>query len=398
MVSAAAFLCGIIVGRTCGIEQFGLYILGLSIITLLMEVHEAIIWSPYTVFSPHLSDSAFFLYTGSSFVHQLILSFLSTLLLGIVGVFLLWVTDLGSFSPIIWVLVFVSAFFVFQEYARRVCFATLRIKAALLLDTFAIFVQISAILALAYFGKLSASNALKVLGVGCGLAGLLWLVWFKHNLKFSCSAVVDDFYKNWSFGKWILGSAGTVFLGAKIFPWALAGFHGTGAVGLLGAGQGVTSLIYPFLRGSCIFLEPKSAHTYAHGGREALRSFVIKMSAVLAVVAGLFSLFAVLFGSKLVFLLYGFQHADLSLVITVLAVNVFVIAIDHAIYYSLLTIGKTALIFKINFLRLTFSLTFGLFAVIYFGILGAALGLLLGSLVTTTLYVLFFLKLFYAEN
>jgi len=54
IVSAASFLTTVIIGRACAKEQLGLYFLGWSIVCLLMELQNVLIWFPYTALSPRL--------------------------------------------------------------------------------------------------------------------------------------------------------------------------------------------------------------------------------------------------------------------------------------------------------------------------------------------------------
>jgi O-antigen/teichoic acid export membrane protein len=380
IVSGATFLAGIIISRVCGKEQFGLYFLGLTIIGLIMEFQYVLIWSPYAVYSPHLNDRAHTLYTGSSLIHQLVMSILGMLALTMAGVCLSWSPGLRKLDSVIWMLVLSSSFFGFREYLRRVFFAGLRIKAALALDSCATFLQVGGVVLLAYLGKLSASTAFGVMSIGCGLATISWLIWARQGFALSIKQAMADLARNWVFGKWILGVHSATFLSLQIYPWLLTGLHGTEAVGVLAACQGVVGLSNPLLNGSCLFLEPMAAHAFAQGGVKRLRSFLIKSTMAIGGGMSLFAAIVITFGSQIVSFIYGPHYAGYGLVISVLALYSVVSAIHFAIYYGIWAVGRSDLNFKINLGRLAVTLTLGLWLVKNLGPLGVAWGFLLSSL------------------
>ncbi len=72
IVSVTSFVTSMILARSCSKEEFGVYALGLTIIGLVTECQNVLIWSPYTIYSPRLRDSEFASYKGSfSFISWL---------------------------------------------------------------------------------------------------------------------------------------------------------------------------------------------------------------------------------------------------------------------------------------------------------------------------------------
>ena len=88
LVSGTRFLVGIIIGRTCSKEQFGLFALGLTAIFLVIHVQKSLISSPYTYNVAYLKGSAKSQYAGSTLLHSFSLS-LSTAALFLITIFLL---------------------------------------------------------------------------------------------------------------------------------------------------------------------------------------------------------------------------------------------------------------------------------------------------------------------
>jgi lipopolysaccharide exporter len=390
IVSATSFLAMIIIGRTCAKEQLGLYFLGMTIVGLLMELQNVLIWSPYTALSPRLRGSAHARYTGSTLVHQWVLGVLLMLVLAAAGFSLSRGWGPPGLAPVVWMLALAGPFITFREYARRVCFAGLQIKTALWLDAGAVLFQGSALIWLAYLGKLSAVNALGVMGLGAGLAGLLWLAWARRSMAFSKAGVASDLGRNWSFGKWLLGCALAQFLGRQTYPWILTAIHGVAAVAALAACQGVVALVNPFLLGTTNFLAPQGAQAFAQGGASAMRAFARKSTLAVAPVMALFCVGLMAFGSDLVTLLYGSKYAGLGLVIAILSLHILMEALSYGVGFGIFAMGRPDLEFRLEIARLLITCTLGLALVQVFGLIGVAWGLLLGSIVVLIGKILIF--------
>lgn len=393
IVSAASFVTMVIIARTCAKEQLGLYFLGLSIVGLCMELQNVLIWSPFTALSHRLKGSAHARYTGSTFVHQWASSGFSILALAGIGFLLSRGWGSPGLEPVVWVLAIAGPFITFREYARRICFANLQIKAAVWLDSGTALFQVSALLLLAYMGKLSSVHAFEIIGLGAFLAALVWFLWARRGLAFSKTGVVSDLRRNWSFGKWLLGGNLALFLGCQIYPWILNGLHGTAVVAALAACQGVVALVNPFLQGTTNFLAPKAAQAFAQGGAPELLTLVRKSTLAIIPVTVLFCLGFFVFGSRLASFIYGAQYAGLGPVIAILSLNVLIASLAIGVGYGIWAMGRTDLNFRIEFARLLITCTIGLWLVKHFGLIGVAGGLLLGSSSVLICQALVFRKL-----
>lgn len=398
VVSGTSFLVAIIIGRTCGKEQLGLYILGTSIVAFINLSQEFTIWSPYAIFSPRLTGSAHSLYTGSTLLHQWASSGIALVVLAGAGICLSGWTAARGMQPVIWMLVVVGSFIAFREYVRRVCFVRLQMKAVLLLDCGVAIIMASGIFLLAYLGKLSAARAFGVIGLGCALAGLAWFFWARKSLAFSLKQAALDLKHNWSFGKRILLATVAVSLSHQLSLWFLTIFHGPSAVGILAACQGVVYLANPFILGSALFLQVRTAHVFAQGGIDKLRGLVIKSTMVIALSMSLFCVAIIVLGDRLVTFIYGFQYAGHSLLLATLAISVLADFLHYGIFYGLLAMEKSGFILTLYLLRAGIILTIGVWLVYTYGPLGAAAGYLIAGLVTLVTPGFFFIKLFYSAE
>ena len=393
VASATNFLTGIIIARACSKEELGLYMLGFSLILFATDMQTSLIATPYMVYAPRLKGHAHSLYTGSTLIHQLVFCVVAMfcVICGAIAV----TNGVGprALGPVLWALVLVITLMMLREFARRVCFTRLKMRAAFLLDTSIAVGQIGGLLLLAHFRLLSASRAYWVAGLVCGVAFLGWLWSERGFCKPRVGESIADFKRNWTLGKWVFASGLVWAISMNLYPWLLAAFHGVGSAGVWAACLGVVSVSNPVLLGIQNLVGPKIAHEYAAKGHRALNRLVFKVTAVVAPLMFLLCLVMLGWGDRLLTLLYGRQYAGNGFVVAILALNFMVSAIAFAFSRALFAIDRARLDFLVNFAALFVMVTLGLWLVRTFGPLGAAFGLLGANFVTSVARVGFFMRL-----
>ncbi len=391
--SATNFLTGVIIARACSKEELGLYMLGFSLVLFVTDLQTSLISTPYMVYAPRLKDDAHALYTGSTLIHQLALCFF--IVLALMGGEIAIRHGVGprGLGPVLWALVAAGAFMMLREYARRVFFACLKVKRALLLDTWIAVGQIGGLLLLARFGLLSASRAYWLTGFACGIVVLGWL-WSERS--FYClrlSESLADLKTNWTFGKWVFASGLVWTVSMNLYPWFLAFYHGTSSTGVWATCVGVVALCNPVVMGVQNFLGPKIAHVCAEEGPSALRRFVFRASAVFSLPLLFFCLALMFLGGHLLALVYGDKYAGNGLVVALLAMNLVVSALAFSFSRGLFVIERADLDFIVNFVALFIMLTLGLWLVRSFSVLGAAYGFLITNVGATAVRCCTFAKI-----
>lgn len=393
VASATNFATGIIIARACSKEELGLYMLGFSLIFLMTDFQTSLITTPYMVYAPRLNGRAHALYTGSMLIHQL--TFCLITVFGVVcGAFAV-TQGVGprGLGPVLWALSIVIALIMLREHARRVSFARLKLKTAFLFDASIAVGQISGLLLLAHFGLLSASRAFWVIGSVCGIAVMGWLWLDRECYHPRMSESLSDLKKNWIFGKWVFASGLVWAVSMNLYPWFLVYFHGAASTGVWAACVGVVSVGNPALLGIQNFLGPKIAHVYALSGPKELRRFVVKISAVLALPISFLCLVLIVWGGRIIALLYGRQYAGNSLVVAILSINLLVFATSFSFSRALMAIERADLDFLVNFAALFTMVIMGFWLVRAYGTLGAAIGFLAANFVTSAVRAGVFLRL-----
>jgi len=382
VVSATNFLTGVIIARASSKEELGLYMLGFSLILLVTDLQSSLIATPYMVYAPRLKGEAHASYTGSTLIHQLALCFL--IVLGLIGAEIALRHGVGprGLAPVLWALVAMATFITLREYARRICFACLNVKRALVLDTCIAAVQIGGLLLLARFGFLSASRAYWVVGFACGTAVLVWLWSERSFYRLRIRESLADFKRNWTFGKWVFASGLVWAISMNLYPWLLAAFHGTASAGVWAACMGAVALGNPAVLGVQNLLGPKIAHVYAQDGWKSLRKFVLRSSLAFALPMLFFCVAMTLLGGTLVTMLYGHKYAGNGLVVALLGINLAVSILAFLFSRALFAIERADVDFVVSFLALIIMITLGLWLVRRLGPIGAAFGMLGANLTT----------------
>jgi O-antigen/teichoic acid export membrane protein len=393
VASVTNFATGVIIARASSKEEFGLYMLGFTLILLVTDLQTSLIATPYMVYAPRLQGRAHAQYTGSTLIHQVVFSLLATLV--VIGAACAARFGVGphGLEPVLWALAGVGSLIMLREFVRRICFASLKLRTVFLFDAFIGVGQIGGLLILAHFKLLSAARAYWVIGAICGLAVLCWLWFNRHQYSLRLDESVLDLKRNLIFGKWVFASGLLWTASTNLYPWLLAFFHGAAAAGIFAACLGVVSASNPVLLGIQNFLGPKIAHVYATRGRIGLRKFVLKISGSMAIPVALLTLVMITWGDRFIGLLYGSRYTGNGRVVAVLACNLLLSAVVFSFSRALFAIERADLDFALNFAAIFIMLTLGLWLVKTHGPLGAALGLNIAGVVTSVLRVGAFLKL-----
>ncbi len=393
VVSGANFLSGMIIGRFSSKDEFGLYMLGMTIIMVVTDLQTSLITTPYMVFNPQTESSSRTGYTGSTLVHQTALSLLTGVILFLAGIILTLGFGPSGLESVILILAFFGIFMLFRDYVRRILFARLHMHKAFVLDTFVSVIQVAGLGILAYTGLLSAARAYMVLGTVAGIAVLFWLISSRKEITIESGRIITDAARNWTFGKWVFASGLVWTISMNLYPWFITAFHGTSATGVWAACMGVMALGNPLLLGIQNYLGPRIANVHAHNTHLKLRKYVYRNSMIFTGLLAPVLLILIFFGEKLLTTIYGDQYAGNGIVVGLLGVNLTLSAIVFSFSRALFAMERANLDFKVNLSALAVLFGSGIWLVRSKGPLGAAIGLIAANAVSSCIRWVIFKKL-----
>jgi O-antigen/teichoic acid export membrane protein len=391
--SAASFVTNIIVARGCTPAQFGVYILGLRLIDVAMEVENVTIWAPLTVLIPRLKKDAQTRYIRSTFVHQCVITGIVAIIMAVAGSILFNHERAQELARVMLMLACAIFPILLREYARRVGFARLDMRTVLAMDIIVASIQLVALWTLAHMRGISLESVYAVIGIAA-LFGIV--VWGPHVRRWTTpmrSELQSDWRRNWILGKWFVSGNLTLLASTQIYPWSLSALHGTQATALLGAGDGIVNIIRAPLMAAQNILGPLTAHAYAHGDMRKVRRLVWSASTIMGIGTALFCVAIFFGGERFATLLYGSKFAGLGPLLFLMALNMLCMALTIGPSYALSAMDRPDVNVYINAVALLVSCTGGLWLVWQHGAIGAAIGLVIGNAVATILRHVIFVTL-----
>jgi O-antigen/teichoic acid export membrane protein len=387
VVSGTSFLTTVLIGRTLGKHQLGLYVLAYSVVVVLLEVQNSFIASPYTMKSPQLDLPAQARYTGSALVLTIGLSATGAVVLFAVGMIFPAGSGLGEVKPLFLIVSLIVAPLLLREFGRRVCFAHFHVREVLSLDSLGSLIQIGGLLLLFYFGFRSVRSVYWLIASASGITAIVWLSSWRHRTVITFDGAILALRDTWSFGMWVLTGNLAILLSQQVYPWYLAWLKGPDATGTFAACTYLLALMNPFLTGVGNYLGPATANASIRGDRELSR-VVMRASLLLFLVVGMCCLAIVMFGNHLLRLLYGVGYRIDIHVLAVLGASVVILNSTLAVGFGFWAIGRPDVNLKINSLAVVIAVTAGPLLVGLYGLVGAAYGLLLAAFSVSVLRVL----------
>jgi O-antigen/teichoic acid export membrane protein len=315
-------------------------------------------------------------YASSTLVHQAAVSLLASGgLLVLAGVISAGVGP-PSFRPVAWVLAGVMPLLLLREFVRRFAFAHFRVRAAIAFDLAVSVMQLSGLLLLAWFHRLSIPAVYLVIGGSCGVACAAWFVAGAHPWRFTPAHIAADWRDHWSFGRWALAGQ-LAGLTCCVLPWMLERAHGVGAAGVWGTCNQLVGPASLFIMGMTNSFFPKAAHAFAHGGGPEVARVMRATMLMFVAVLGTFCL-AAWFAGDLLLVLFGRGYVGNGAVVAVLALAALADALGMTAGGGLWAMHRPKANFAADVVQtvVTFAVAGGL--VVPLGALGIAIAMVAG--------------------
>lgn len=385
VVSLQNFGTIVLIGRVCGAEELGIYVVCFTTILLATASCESLVIAPYMVLAgsrrPHDERT----YLGSVVAHQIVLALLFSLALGVSAVLVGASDGATHFTiPLLMLAIALPAILV-RELARRYSMAELRAQNAVVVDVAAAALQLAGLLGLATAGLLDVTTALGAIAAANIVSILPWWLAEQPRFRLSLSAVLADFRRNVLLGIWNLCALLTFIVLLYGTPWALTVLGSQAAVGIFGAAHSLAMVTNPLTQGIANNLMPACAITWREGGFARTRPLVERYTLVLVGSLAVVGAPIALFGDFLLSLLFGQGFAGHGGLIAILTLAAVVRAGAMAGYIGLWAAGRSDINAGINVLGLL--TLFASFTMLYpqAGLLGAGLAALSADILSAAL-------------
>ena len=392
VISISNFLATIILARNVDPTQLGVYGVGFVTLRLVRAFQDGLIVQPLNVFGAGMTQDEFKRYATVTSIFQVALAVLSAMIVAITG----WVLiELGNDTagPTLYILWLPFLWWQFQEYLRRMLYTRGKVFSAMLTSVIGNVARIIIMVYLANRGQLTGISGLEAIAWGSFVA-LLPSLWLTRNYwTRQITHVKEIWWRNWTFGRWLLASFLANWAVVEFYPILTAGLISFAAAGAYRALQNLVAPIHLLLRAIDTFLTPRAAKLYENNGLRALTSTLRSIYLAIALPVLLVLVLALLFPEQLLGLIYGDTYLEYSN-------GVILMALFYALmfaYWPLQSIFKAAQlsrpIFVANFLAIVSMFTIGIWAILKWDVYGTIIGQGVNALVLTLVLWGYWIKL-----
>ena len=379
VVSGTSLFVTIAIGRYTVPSQLGIYALTASLIIALQNLQNSLISAPYTI-QRHRSSGTPAEHAGSALALCGLLSMIAMIVMLLVA----WIVDAQNEKPIleaaVWVLAAMAPFILLREFGREFAFAHLQMSKVLLLDLGVAAAQVVILGSLAWSDLLSPATALMGIGAACGVVGLVWIYLDRKRFLVRANGLFETMRHSWRLGRWILANQLTLVAQVNLSYWLAFAIAGTSATGIYAACMCVASLANPLVLGLSNLMFAQATLAFKDGGYAKLRHDAFQETLLLGVTMTVFCLVIVFAGEEVLQLFFSQKayggHSD---ILVALALWQLVHAIGIPPSNALAAMERVRINFYTGLAATCIAVVFiGLLMVVW-GLLGAAIGLLIGS-------------------
>ena len=380
-----SFMAGLLVGRSGGAEQLGLYALAMTVVLLATDLQVALVSTPFMVRAPELSKAELDSLVGQTMLQQAAFLLIAALATGLAWLAFRTRGQATGIAQTIGALFVCLPPILARDYARRVEYARNQAHQALRLDGFVAVAQAAGLAVLFSAGRITA---VSVLFTNAGAAGLGYVAWVGSQsipIRSALSAFLGEARRSFILGRWVLASGAVWAVATQAYPWMLAHYFGARETGLWAACLGVLAFVQVPLTGLQHAIGPELATARVREGLNGLvsraRRWALGVASVLVLAAIAFGLI----GEVLVHALYGPDFTGVGATTFVLALSFAAAAAAFPFSRGLFVLRRAELDFAANFVPIAVLLGIGATLTQRYGTIGAAVGMLAANVVAAFL-------------
>ncbi len=384
VASLSNFAVGVAVARVAGVAGLGAYALVYSAWLFLNAIHRSLITDPMSIENDvHQPDAAQRIRVGLA--AELWLGMSAAVVFLAIGAILVafGAREFGvcfiGLAP--WLPCLLA-----QDYWRWVAFMKAQPQRALANDVLFDGIQISAFVALYFIGVHSSLLAVISWGVGA-VGGSLFGLW-QFSTRPSLRGGIGRIRDRWSLSKWLVAANAAnqaTSQSTLVLTGAFLGAAGIG--GMKAATLLVTGPSNVLLQAGGNIGLPETSKALMEQGWPGLRRVERFITAAGMASVGFIAVVVICFGRQLLALIYGQEFAKYALIADVVAISYFTATLSLGAILSLKATQNTRLLFPVTLLSLVVTVIAVVVLAPLFGLLGAAVGALIGNVAMSAGYL-----------
>jgi O-antigen/teichoic acid export membrane protein len=347
-ISLSSFVTVVALGRWGGDSALGTFALGWSGWFFASSLADSLIATPYTYYVnqkqrivPDLSMVALWGIISLGIVMIVVVSILLNFASGnIFG--LNSAHSTGSLSTIWPALPAAIVASLLREIVKRHYLATSQPARLLLVDCCGALLQISGIVALVYWQRLSASGALWVIAMAMlvPVLPLITISRFKRlrAAQYDCKKGLGAFF---DYGRWLLLGGACHVISVQAYPWLAFAGGGERLAGSFAACIALVNLLSPVFTGLINYYRPKFMAVTAKDSNVPLSRYVWRRVPFFLFPAVVLAIILSVFGERVLGELYGPSFITATPALRWLAFGTIAVALAGPVQLGLLALGQT---------------------------------------------------------
>jgi O-antigen/teichoic acid export membrane protein len=383
LISGTSFAVSVLLARLVGPEEYGAYVLGLSVLLFAASFHNALVIEPLSVFGPSSYRDRFRGYLGTVLrLHVVLTGALALLIAG--GAAVVWgVAGPGALAPALLGAAVATPLLLLFWTGRRAAYAVLRPRlaftgavafAAVMLGGFALLYSAEALTGLRVLALTAAAGL--VAAVPVLLAQRPALGPAAEGLRLGEVARV-----HWEYGRWVVATSIPFWLAGDAYQILVGAVLSIPDVAALRALQNLAVPMTQVMTAIGLLVLPWASAALHDQGPAAMHWGIVRVTLLLAAAAVVYGALLWLFGRPATVLLYKGRYAEHAHLLPLLAAGLPLAAVAQGFVVALQAMRAPDDVFKAYLAAGIFSVVGGLALTRALGLAGALAGYSLSFLV-----------------
>ncbi|WP_042513357.1 lipopolysaccharide biosynthesis protein [Bacillus cereus] len=354
VVSASNFALAFLLARFLPPNEYGAYVLALSVLLFINGIQTALSTIPLNVRGSSLKERKLHEYIQSLIYFHVLYGILFSFIL-IIVYFILYKNSGSTEITQAFLGVCIAFFFIqFQEFFKRLLYFWFRIKEVFIIDFVINVCLVTSIIIMNLMGRLDSLSIYIMMSV-TNLLGIVLCIykieirkkWKTLNLK----SIISGVLWNLNYGKWILGGNIFYWIGSQSYLFAATIFLDISSTAKIAATQNIINAVNVLVMGIQNIAMPMANKKLDIYGIAVLKKYIKKLIVIISVSVGLYGIVITLFSESIMDFLYKGQYSDVLYLMGLWSISFLISAINRMYTIFLNSTGKN----KVNFYIYAFN-------------------------------------------
>ncbi|MBI2799516.1 MAG: hypothetical protein HYX63_04415 [Gammaproteobacteria bacterium] len=368
--------------RYLSLEVFGIYTLLFTTYLIIIGLANTVVSEPIRVFAASLSEHELSRYLSC----QLIFRAVAALFAGMIGFLVCPLMGHPGGDLAVSFAFFIMASQL-HELGRATNSARRRWTSVLTIDVLYFIIRFALFGILVGLKRYSLGNALSVMAIGALIGGLYQpLAGIRFKLP-KPLALQRQWHLNWTYGHWIFLESVVFVASSQIYVYLVAAWVDTRSAGGLNAAQSIVNLLNILLTSVTVWATPLARHRLLIESYARWRALLIQVGIAACGLCSVIAVALVVGSQQLFALFFGRAYLEFASLLLPLSLAM-VLAVANGVFGVAF---RTAEMTKVGFISKTVSAVITCLAayplITNYGVLGAAIGLLLTQACWTSVYL-----------